>query len=297
MPVRPPAVAGHFYPESPEQCRRELAHYLAEDAVPGAARRGGSQPVGGVVPHAGWVCSAAVAAEVIRALAGRPDIETFVIFGTVHRPIGTAAAVDPAGAWRTPIGDIEIDEPLARAVIGASPLLEDNPEAHRPEHSIEVQVPFVQQLAPRARLLPIMVPPHRTSHEVGRVVAEQARALGRSVVFLGSTDLTHYGPRYHFTPQGVGTEALKWAKEVNDRRIIERMLAMEPEAVVPEAAAHHNACGSGAIAATMAASRIFGADSADLLRHTTSAEVLATRLGRMDDAVGYAGIVFGARTG
>jgi AmmeMemoRadiSam system protein B len=107
---------------------------------------------------------------------------------------------------------------------------------------------------------------------------------------IGSTDLTHYGPAFSFTPQGTGAQGMTWAKEVNDRRMIQRMLALDAASILPEAASHQNACGAGAVAATLAAARCLGADRAALLEHTTSREV--TGDASAQDAVGYAGIVF-----
>jgi len=216
-----------------------------------------------------------------------------VIFGAVHQPMRSPAAVFASGAWRTPLGDIPIDEELAAAVIQSSPEMVADPNPHGAEHSIEVQVPFVQHLAPKAKLLPIMVLPGPSALDLGRDVAKQATALGRRVAFLGSTDLTHYGPRYRMTPMGVGPDGLKWAKEVNDRRMIDLVVGLQAEKVVAEAAERRSACGSGAIAAVMGASQATGATWARLLQHTTSSEVLSGLYGDMADAVGYAGIVFG----
>lgn len=290
MSVRHPAVAGQFYPGSRSQCLDEIAACLGEA---GAAAELAGQAVGGIVPHAGWVFSGSVAAEVIRALAGQPGVETFVVFGAMHRYASRAAgSVDTREAWETPLGRIAIDQELARVVQAGSTMLADEPVAHDMEHSIEVQVPFIQHLAPSAKLLPIIVPPSASSPAVGRAVAEQARVLGRRTVFVGSTDLTHYGPRYRFTPMGCGPEALRWAKEVNDRRLLNLVTSMRSNQIVPEAIEHHNACGSGAVAAAIEASQVMGADRAQVLRHTTSNEVARGRFGEMADAVGYAGVVF-----
>jgi len=293
MRVRTPVVAGQFYPGSPEQCRVEVESYLSAsppiklDVQPPIDR-----VMGGIAPHAGWVCSGAVAAQVIDVLSADADIETYVVFGAMHRLAGANALLYAAGSWQLPSGEIDIDEPLASALVGASPLLAEDLSAHSVEHSIEVQVPFIQKLNPKAKLLPIIVPPTASAPDVGKLVAEQVEALGRRVVYLGSTDLTHYGPRYQFTPQGAGEEAIKWAKEVNDKRMIDLMLALRDDGIVEEARMHHNACGAGAVAATIAACRTAGASHAHLLQHTTSAEVLHERLGRMSDAVGYAGVIF-----
>jgi AmmeMemoRadiSam system protein B len=107
---------------------------------------------------------------------------------------------------------------------------------------------------------------------------------------LGSTDLTHYGPGYRFTPVGVGPGTLAWSKE-NDRRIIQLALEMKAENIIPEARSHHNACGAGAIAAAVATARTLGAQKGVLLEHITSYEVRSE--GEIEDFVGYTGIIFG----
>lgn len=301
MSVRQPAVAGHFYPSSPSECRREIELYLDEMRKADAARAAGpdvgllresEELVGGIVPHAGWVCSGVVAAEVLYELARRKAADTFVIFGAAHRLISSRAALYGRGAWVTSLGEIPVDEELAGAVLRACPEVEEDDAPHSVEHSIEVQVPFVQHLAPSARLLPILVPHRADGPTIGRIVAEQARLLGRSTLFVGSTDLTHYGPRYGFTPKGVGPAGLQWAKEVNDRRFLELIRHMEADKIAPHARRYQSACGSGAVAATVAACRSCGATRGVILRHTTSNEVLCVRYGEMEDAVGYAGIVF-----
>jgi hypothetical protein len=290
METRAPAVAGLFYPESREACRAEADRMIQRGA---SQAREGVRVIGGIVPHAGWICSGAVAGEVIGALtrsAGR--IDTVVIFGAVHRRSPDPAIVDTRNSWHTPLGDILIDQELADAVVGLSDLVTAGGGPHGAEHSIEVEVPLVQQACPNARLLPVMVMPTARAPEIGHAVAACVRSLGRRAVFLGSTDLTHYGPSYGFVPKGAGADGLRWAKEENDRRFIDCVLRMDAEGALREAAQHHNACGSGAVAATIEACRALGADRAELLRHTTSSEVLGTRYGRMDDAVGYAGMVF-----
>ncbi len=294
MHVRQPVVAGHFYPASPGECRAELDRCL-DRARQLAATADAPRlfPVGGIVPHAGWVCSGAVAAGVIAALADRPGLQTVVIFGAVHRHGTAAACVFGRGVWRTPLGDVPVDEPLAAEALAAGSTLVEDPGAHLAEHSIEVQLPFIQVLAPQARLLPVMVRPTHQACEAGRAVAVAAARLGRTAVYLGSTDLTHYGPRYAFTPRGTGPEALAWASQVNDRRLIDLVLSLQAERIVEETRTHQNACGGGAVAAAVAASVAAGAVTACLLCHTTSREVLGERYGPMSDAVGYAGILLG----
>lgn len=289
MSVRSPAVAGSFYPAAEGACREQLDRHR-RDCV--SAPVDGGEVVGGIVPHAGWMCSGTVAASVFAAMQSAPP-ETIVLFGAVHRPVRHRACIFGAGEWETPLGPVPIDEAFAAAVVerGNDAVIDD--DAHALEHSIEVEVPMIRHFIPNAKLLPIMTPPHVKAYEVGAWAAEAAAALGCRAAFVASTDLTHYGPRYGFTPQGVGRAAIEWARNVNDQRMIERMLALDAESIVPEAAAHMNACGSGAVAATLAACRAAGATRGTLLKHTNSAETLADLFGAdFDDAVGYAGIVF-----
>jgi hypothetical protein len=297
MPVREPVVAGQFYAASPDQCRVEVESYLsqARSIADIEETRSWTRLFGGIVPHAGWICSGAVAAEVIKMLAEVEAVDSFVIFGAAHRPSTPRASVFGAGSWATPMGEIAIDEELADAVVHSGNDVQSDSQTHQFEHSIEVQVPFIQYLKPHARILPVVVPPTSTSQQVGQLVAREAQQLQRETVFIGSTDLTHYGPRYGFAPQGVGEEGLDWAKQVNDRRILDLILQLKADQVVDEARSNQNACGSGAIAAAVGACVEAGANAGTLLQHTTSNEVLADRLGPSSDAVGYAGILFGQK--
>jgi AmmeMemoRadiSam system protein B len=300
MHVREPAMAGYFYPSTGDQCRSVIEQCLSEPAAraPDQTEPAGGDDlalaalIGGVAPHAGWLFSGATAAEAIFALARRGDIETFVVFGAVHRRSGPYASVFCSGLWRTPLGDIAIDQGFAEAVGRSAPDFQEDPGAHAPEHSIEVEVPFIQLFAPAAMLLPIMIPPLVNAHELGRIVAGRARDLSRKAVYLASTDLTHYGPNYGFTPAGVGPDGLRWAMDVNDRRMLDLMASLSADRAVAEAREHRNACGSGAVAATMAACAVEGATRGRVLCHTSSRNAVPDR-GDRDNAVGYAGVVFG----
>ncbi|MCP4593712.1 MAG: AmmeMemoRadiSam system protein B, partial [bacterium] len=242
------------------------------------------------VPHAGWAYSGRVAGRVFATIAAAANPVVVVLFGAMHRRGGSQAALFPSGRWQIPGGAVEVDERLAERVLGHTNLIVEDPYAHETEHSIEVQLPLVRQLMPEARILPIMVPPISDAVHVGEAVARTLEAYGTEASVVGSTDLTHYGPAYCFVPHGEGDGGSRWAKEVNDRRMIDCMLALDPERVVPEADEHRNACGAGAIAATVSAVRSLGANRAVLLEHTTSFEVSGRRGGA--DSVGYAGVVF-----
>jgi len=284
--LRRPAVAGSFYPRGAEETRRLIEECLAGAPSPPAGKR----PVGGIVPHAGWVFSGPTAARVFHSLSGPLRPRTFVLFGAVHVWGVPRPALYAGEPWWTPLGPVEVDLELARDLGEAAGehVIQDD-EAHDREHSLEVQVPFLRFLFPEARIVPILVPPGLDAVPLGTRIGK--RLAGRDdVVTLGSTDLTHYGPRYGFAPQGTGPAALDWVRGTNDRAMLDLMRGMRAEEIVPEASRHQNACGAGAIAATVAAARARGAADVSVVDYTTSADV-RPEWGR-ENFVGYAGVLF-----
>jgi MEMO1 family protein len=293
MLIRKPAVAGMFYPRETNHCAAALEDCVERARVSACPDVSG-RIVGGVVPHAGWMCSGAVAARVIDRIAVRRAPAVVVVFGAIHvRLNGPHAYLYPSGAWESPLGPARVDEGAANQLVAQTDLLAADAGAHAREHSIEVEVPFIQHLLPDSLILPIMVPVNGKAAALGAAVGRVCKQSGIDAIFLASTDLTHYGPSYSFAPQGDGPDGLRWAKDVNDRRMIDLMLAMREDEAVHEACTHWNACGAGAVAATIAACKAMGAKGATLLEHTTSYEVLRERYHEPPtDAVGYAGLVF-----
>ena len=283
MPMVRKPFARNFYPGD---CRAQIEQFLMGYEPPGEP----ASPVAGIVPHAGWVFSGAVAAKVFKCISVKTRPDTFILLGAVHtwRPRGNS--IYSRGSWTTPLGDVKIDEEAAEGLIKAlaGDVIED-PEAHAGEHSLEVQVPFIKFLCPEAKIVPIAIPPDENAHITGRKIGESASGMGKKIVVIGTTDLTHYGDPYGFTPFGYGPEAKKRMKE-SDARIIELALLMRAVDIRKEAQKSHNACGSGAMAATVAAAKAMGAEKGHLLEYTTSHDVMAE--GEFDMAVGYAGIVF-----
>jgi AmmeMemoRadiSam system protein B len=248
--------------------------------------------VGGLVPHAGWLYSGAVSAGVLHLLATHRQPQTVVLFGGSHRCRNKHAALFGAGRWETPLGGLQVDDRLAERILGHTNLIVDDAYAHDDEHSLEVHLPMIECLFGPVRIVPIVVPPVETAWEVGEAVARTLQAYRYDAIVLGTTDLTHYGPQYDFTPEGVGEEGLAWAKE-NDRRFIDLTCTLAAKRLVREAAENHNACSAGAAAAVVAAAKALGAMSGVLVEHTSSGEVIRTRTNMKDpNSVGYAGIVF-----
>jgi AmmeMemoRadiSam system protein B len=287
LPVRWPTVAGQFYPGNRASCVRMIEQCLSVEPNPDLPDR----IVAGLVPHAGWTFSGAVAGKVFAAIHAQGSPETFVLLSAAHRWGGPRSAVYARGRWSTPLGEVDVDEDMAQAVLEAGAgLLIDAPEAHAVEHSAEVQVPFIQHLFPKAKLLPILVPPDDEAVHVGEAIGRVVNEAQRPVAIVGTTDLTHYGATYYgFAPAGIGEQALEWA-QANDERVISLILDMQAGEVVAETIVHHNACGGGAIAGTVAAARALGAEKGYLLEYTTSHHVMPR--GPATDFVGYAAIVF-----
>ncbi len=290
MQTRKPVVAGQFYAGTRDSCLAELTQCLAEREITESLP---DTIVAGIVPHAGWVFSGSLAAMVFSAVKQQNDsVDTFVIFGAAHSYHGREPAVYDKGAWLTPLGEMPIDESLARWALHNGPAVA-NPGAHTYEHSIEVQLPFIQHIFPNAKLLPILTPPANEAIELGRSLGEMAKQEDKKIVFIGSTDLTHYGPRYGFAPMGTGRNALKWASEVNDKEFIDFALQMQPEKMLHSADKNYNACGAGAAAAAVTAAKQLGKNEGTLLAHTDSNTIMTQKMGSgSTESVGYAAIVF-----
>jgi len=288
--IRQPAVAGQFYPGDRVSCVRMIEQCLP--AGPGFDFPDKPEKiVAGLAPHAGWVFSGAIAAKVFAAIQTQGSPETFVLLSAMHGWGASRPSVYARGRWATPLGEVNVDEELASAILEAGDgLLVNAPEAHSGEHSAEVQVPFIQHLFPEARILPILIPPDENAARTGDIIGQAVGAAQRPVAIVGTTDLTHYGRTYYgFAPAGAGERALKWAR-ANDERVINLILEMQAEKIVAETSAHRNACGGGAVAGTVAAARTLGAEKGYLLEHTTSYDVMPQ--GEATDFVGYAAIVF-----
>jgi hypothetical protein len=297
--MRQPIVEGRFYSGTERGC---AAHLARLDAVAGAPSEEPppEKPVAAIVPHAGWDCSGHVAMRVFRLVQQRIAAgATFIIFGAVHSYGVARASIYARGSWQTPLGPLAVDEPLAEKLLQeCGDVLVDDAAAHAAEHSIEVQLPMLRYVFGECRIVPIAAPPRKDMHELGRRVAEVAlgeKAADRPVFFLGTTDLTHYGEaNYNFAPHGRGQAGLDWVKRENDPRMIDLMRHLKAEDAVAEAHSRQNACGGGAVAATLAAARFLGSTGGRLVEYTTSYDVLREHYERTGptDFVGYAGMIF-----
>lgn len=270
MQTRPPAVAGAFYEGTPALLRAQVDACFAANPKPAAKERF----IGGVVPHAGLMYSGHVAAA-FYAAAELP--RRFVILCPNHTGAGHFAAINREGAWRTPLGDAAIDSGLADKLMQATPLLAPDAKAHAREHSLEVQLPFLQRLlGDDFTFVPICLGAHRYDYaeEVGHAIAEVVKAESEPVAILASSDLNHYEDQ---------TTTLRKDQlaigEVLKRRPHELWRVVEDFDV--------SMCGFIPTTAMLAAANELGASDAKLLKHATSGDVN----GDYSHVVGYAAVM------
>ncbi|MFW5989704.1 MAG: AmmeMemoRadiSam system protein B [Desulfosudaceae bacterium] len=282
MDIRQAVFAGSWYPGTASECQGLINSFLNTplSSVPEKA------PVAVVVPHAGWVFSGGIAGRAIALLRSDPPPDTVIVFG-MHLPPEAAPRLITAGGWETPLGVLPVDVDLAQELARAFDGQTEDSRNFSPDNTIELQLPFIKHFFKQASIVPIGVPPAPVAEKIGRFAAEAAGRAGKTAVVIGSTDLTHYGPNFGMTPYGTGQQAHERVRREEDRRIIDRMVAMEPQAVIKEGLASGNACCAGAAAAAIAAGRVLGADSAMLTEYATSYDMSPG-----DSFVGYAGVAF-----
>jgi hypothetical protein len=247
--------------------------------------------IGAVVPHAGLTYSGPIAAHTYYELGKDGTPETFVIVGVNHRGY-PGFNIMLEGVWRMPMGDVEVDSDLAKEIARNSGFMDINPDAHDEEHSIEVQLPFLQYVyGGNFKIVPITVGygDYEMCKDVGNAIAKAVKNKQKDVVVIGSTDFIHYGPNYGYAPVGMKPfeKALKWMNDA-DKSIIDTILALDAEKLVNLVQEKgYTMCGSLPVATMMVATKELCAKEARLLKYGTSYDT-----GRSTDLiVGYASIV------
>jgi len=267
MTSRPPAVAGSFYEASPERLRAQVQACFAANSKTATKERF----IGAVVPHAGLMYSGHVAAA-FYGLAELP--KRFIILCPNHTGIGHFAAINREGEWRTPLGAVPVDTALADALMSKTRLLGDDWKAHAREHSLEVQLPFLQQLVGNFTFVPICLaaPRYAFCEEIGNAIADVVQ--NEPIGILASSDLNHYE-----------NQEVTLSK---DQRAIDQVLALNPESlwrVVEEE--DISMCGFIPTTTMLIAAGKLGAQNARLIKHATSGDIN----GDYAHVVGYAAII------
>jgi len=281
MKARKAVFAGSWYPGSASECERQIKEFIKD-----AKTISGIKPVGGIVPHAGWYYSGKIACNVIKILSesGAPDV--LLVFG-MHLHAGSPRFLMKEGSWETPLGEVQIEEGITAELADKYSFEIETVQRFTRDNTIELQLPFIKYFFKDVKIVPMGVPPVEESLTIGKDAVKIAKSLGLKVMVLGSTDLTHYGENYGFVSHGTGTQAVKWVKNENDKRVIDAMLEMNPGKVIKEALSNDNACCAGAAATAISAAKELGAARAELVTYITSYDISPA-----DSFVGYAGIIF-----
>ena len=259
--------AGSWYPGTAGACEEKIREFMDGYEV------SESVALAGVVPHAGWIFSGKLACRAMAQLAAGAEqgVDTVVVFGGHLRPESTSFLLGRTGV-ETPLGEIPVDEELGVELtqnVPAPGIHALEPNRFPQENTLELQYPFIKYFFPKAMILPVGIAPG-LAEVAGEAVVSAAEKLGRKIRVVGSTDMTHYGPRFGMSNRGNGPTALYWVTRENDAAGLEAMASMEPERIMAEGLKSRNMCCPGAVGATAAAAKKMGAAKGICLDYATS---------------------------
>ncbi|MDR9459508.1 MAG: MEMO1 family protein [Dehalococcoidia bacterium] len=264
--IRNPVVSGKFYPGSATSLEAQIREFIDEGATK-------EEVLGVVSPHAGYSYSGPVAGAVLSRVKFK---DTFVIMGPNHTGLGQPFSIMTEGTWRTPLGNVEIDTDLAIKILEMSPPLKEDHIAHLEEHSIEVQIPFLQYLKKGIRIVPILLT-HADStvyKEIGKGIAEAIKDQGGEAVIMASSDMTHYEDQDSASRKDL--LAIVAILELNEDELLKRIGEY-----------HITMCGYAPVASLISACKDLGAEETELVKYQTSGDVIRD----FRSVVGYAGII------
>jgi len=267
--IRQPVVAGQFYPGSASQLEAMIETLVDEKAEK-------REVIGLVSPHAGYIYSGPVAGAVISRIKFK---DTFIIIGPNHSGKGKPLSIMTKGKWKTPLGEVEIDSELGKQILATSSHLQEDAIAHQYEHSIEVQIPFLQYFKSDFRIVPIILgyAGGDTCKEIGREIAKAVRELNREVVIIASSDMTHYETQE--SAQKKDTQAIDAILNLDEDELLRRVEESDI-----------SMCGYAPTVSLISAAKELGAKSAELVKYQTSGDTT----GDYSAVVGYAGIIIAA---
>ncbi len=287
--IRHSAVAGQFYDANETDLRQTIEKCYTDFRGPGnipKVKNTNKKIKGIIVPHAGFVFSGAIAAHSYKFLAEHGFADTFIILGPNHTGMGSGVSVMTEGEWMTPFGTTQINETIAKQL--RRDIIDMDENAHKYEHSIEVQLPFLQFLVGNKNFdfVPVCMGMQdiKTSQEIGTIIANVIKDSDEDVVVIASTDFTHAGFNYNSMPP-VGMRVDKYA-EKQDKLAIEKILKLDSKGLINTVEKNNiTMCGYGPVAALITATKKLGAKKAELLKYGTSYEVQPG-----SSCVGYAAI-------
>jgi len=287
--IRKAAVAGQFYPGDENTLKKQIIECFLSPRGPGSLPKEnlhGKRGIHGViVPHAGYIYSGAIAAHAYHSLAEDGFAETFIIVGPNHTGMGSGVSIVTDGTWETPLGMVQVNKTMAEQMWKG--IIDRDEDAHMYEHSIEVQLPFLQFIASKKfDFIPICMAmqDYETSKEIGEIIADTIKKTDKHVVVIASSDFSHVGFNYmSMPPRDMRVD--KYA-EKQDEMAIEEIIKMDPQSLINTVQSKNiTMCGYGPVAAMLTAAKKLGAKKAELLRYSTSYEVHPG-----SSCVGYAAI-------
>jgi len=264
--IREPIAAGQFYPGSADGLRK-MIESMVDDRVEKV------QAIGLVSPHAGYVYSGMVAGAVISRIKFS---DTFVLLGPNHTGRGKSFSIMTKGTWLTPMGETEIDSDLGKRILASSSYMEEDAVAHQFEHSLEVQVPFLQYFKPDVRIVPVVMAQAKGNvyKKIGKELAGAIKTSKKQVTILASSDMTHYEPQE--------------SARNKDSKAIEAILNLDADELLLRVAdLDISMCGYAPVVALISAAREMGVKKAELVKYQTSGDAS----GDYRSVVGYAGII------
>jgi AmmeMemoRadiSam system protein B len=272
--IRNAAVAGQFYSGNEKNLKQQIEECFLDKrgfgTIPSLKKIGHSLK-GLVVPHAGFIYSGAIASHAYGYLAEQGFADTFIILGPNHTGMGSGVSVMTEGAWKTPLGTVPLDSSLAETI--STGIIDRDASAHTYEHSIEVQLPFLQYIA-RGRkfeFVPVcmMMQDYETVQEVGATLTKAIQKSKKNIVLIASSDFSHAGFDYQSKPpEGMRVDAYA---EKQDALAIEKILALDPKGLIQTIEDHTiTMCGYGPVATMLFTAKKLGATKAELLKYGTS---------------------------
>lgn len=266
--IRQPQVAGQFYPSSPQELKNQIEALIDKKADK-------SDAIACVLPHAGYMYSGAVAGKTVSRINLK---EKIILLGPNHTGYGARFSIMAEGTWQTPLGEVKIDSHLAKEILKRSKHLEDDASAHRYEHSLEVELPFLQYFKSDFEIVPVIFlsDEFELLKEIGKEIAGTLRELNinDSTLIVASSDMTHYEPQIQ--AQKKDKEAIGAILELNEDRLIDRIQGL-----------NISMCGYAPVVAMLSAAKLLGANAGKLIQYQTSGDIT----GDKSSVVGYAGIL------
>jgi len=272
--IRRPTVAGQFYPSAREGLSRQIQDLLKPDFSQ-EEERAEADCLACMVPHAGYIYSGSVAAQTLSRIKIKDKI---ILLGPNHTGYGAQFSIVKEGAWQTPLGEVPIDSELAENILKECKYLEEDSLAHAHEHSLEVELPFLQYINEKIKIVPIAFFPDEINilQEIGRSIATVIKKLNlqSSTLLVASSDMTHYEPQAQ--AQEKDNQAIQAILELDEKSLLKKIRELEI-----------SMCGYVPVAVMLVAAKELGAKKARLVKYMTSGDVTQDT----SSVVGYAGVI------